>query len=147
MIDRDFGHWLAGFIAGEGCFYITRDSSRSVWRARFSMTLRSDDRSILEECQRRTNLGRLHNYFASSSGRQVTRWCIQSRDDCEKLVEILRRFPLRAKKASDFDIWRRAVVVQRAVRVGRADNSGVSAVMQELREELSHNRLRGIVAR
>lgn len=144
VVDRDFGHWLAGFIDGEGCFYITRDNQRAVYRARFSLSLRSDDRPILDEARDRTGLGRVHNYKGQNAN-QVSRWMIQSRADTEALVALLDRFPLRAKKRNDYAIWREAVFCQRAIRAGRSDNSEVASEMDRLKKELALERQKGIV--
>ena len=144
MSDRDFFNWLAGFIDGEGCFYITRDSKRSVWRARFALTVRSDDRPVVEEAQRKTGVGTIHNYFAQS-GSQVTRWVVQSRPDCEELVRLLDKYPLRAKKRGDFLIWKRAVATQREIRTGSADNAKVKEKMATLKEELAAERTKGVI--
>lgn len=89
MVDRDFGNWLAGFIDGEGSFYITRDKKRRPYRARFSIALRSDDRPILEECKSKSGIGSIHDY-KTPNGYYVTRWMVQSYSDCEELARILK---------------------------------------------------------
>jgi hypothetical protein len=145
MVDRDFGNWLAGFIDGEGCFYITRDNARGVYRARFSLTLRADDRAILEECHSRVGIGTLHNYKAQS-GNMVTRWIVQSYADVDELVEVLHRFPLRAKKRKDFEIWSRAAAAVRGnVALGRsANNTDLNITMSTLKSELAIMRTEGV---
>lgn len=146
MIDRDFGHWLAGFIDGEGCFYITRDRARRPWRARFSMALRADDRPILEECKRRTGIGTIHDY-KTPAGQTTTRWMIQSRADCAELQRLLTIYPLRAKKARDFEVWSEALVVERSVQTGRgADNEIVNERMATLKQKLAEVRREGLHA-
>lgn len=39
------------------------------------------------------------------------RWEISSKAQCARLVAVFDRYPLRAKKAADFTIWRQAVSV------------------------------------
>ncbi len=116
-LDDGFGHYLAGLIDGEGCFTIPRASARPdqathSYQCRFELGLRDDDLAILEEIQQRTGLGRLSPRSGKSSSRRnrpSIRWDIGSRRDCAGLVQILDRYPLRAKKAADYAIWRRAV--------------------------------------
>jgi hypothetical protein len=139
MVDKEFGNWLAGFIDGEGSFYIARHGSRSVYRPRFSLSVRSDDRPVIDEIHQRTQLGTVHEYKAST-GSMITRWDVQSRESCAALVVLLTKYPLRAKKKRDFEVWRRAVAIQDTIRSGRADNSSVSASMLALKEELAHVR-------
>src|SRR4051812_25416446 len=63
-LDADgFGHWLAGFIDGEGCFRLhTLYDSRyayTYYACYFALDLRDDDTAVLEECVKRTGLGRV----------------------------------------------------------------------------------------
>jgi hypothetical protein len=83
-LDDAFGHWLAGFADGEGCFSIIR------------------------------TVGQLAEFFT--------------------------RYPLRAKKRTDFAIWRQAVElwIQRRRRNGDWDAIGLLAT------ELSANRNKGL---
>lgn len=110
-MEDGFGHWLAGFIDGEGCFSIVRlkREGRICWALRFTLKLRADDRPILDECQRRAGgLGTIRETRPKGHHPQAM-WVIESRDGCLALAEILDRFPLRAKKARDYAIWREAL--------------------------------------
>lgn len=108
------------------------------------MALRSDDRPILEECQRRTKIGTIHDYTAPS-GSTITRWMIQSRDDCAELQRLLTEYPLRAKKSRDFVVWSEALEVERAIKTGRlADNEDVNEKMAELKQRLADVRREGL---
>lgn len=115
LAEDGFGHWIAGFIDGEGCFVITCDKRRMRARApyscRFEISVRDDDADVLKEIARRTGLG--HMAWCKQSGSAGTRpkasWRVMSRRDCLGLVALLDRFPLRAKKARDFEVWRTAV--------------------------------------
>lgn len=144
MIDRDYGNWLAGFIDGEGCFYITRDRTRTPWKARFSMSLRVDDRPALEAAQAALGIGTLHEY-QPANGQRVARWMVQSKHDVEALVAFIEQHPLRAKKREDFEVWRRAVSLSALTKTGRgADNSELNAAMLLLKQELAAVRTRGL---
>jgi hypothetical protein len=109
----DFGHWLAGFIDGEGCFIVARAHKRTNFMCRFQLTLRGDDAAILREIRAATGIGQLRTAHDKRKyvGNLCVVWQLQARADCLRLVELLDRFPLRAKKARDYAIWRRAVVV------------------------------------
>lgn len=108
-VDDGFGHWLAGFVNGEGCFNIGMWARTKCIRITFNIALRNDDAAILEEIHRRTGLGTLQRYGARGRSQAQVRWSVCNKRDCVRLVEIFDRYPLRAKKARDFAIWREAV--------------------------------------
>lgn len=108
MIDDAFGHWLAGFIDGEGHFAIRRDKSGH-FSCAFQLALRCDDEAILREIHERTGLGTLGRRLTGGRSRAQAVWRVSSKGDCLALSGLLQRFPLRAKKAYDLDIWSRAV--------------------------------------
>ena len=109
-MDEAFGHWLAGFIDGEGCFGIHRlkREGRICWALRFTLKLRSDDQPILEKCQRRTGAGCIRETKPPGHNPQAI-WIVESRGGCEVIAAILDHFPLRAKKARDYAIWGEAL--------------------------------------
>ena len=106
------GHWLAGLIDGEGSFIAhlfrpaTRPKSLNV-QIQMVVGLRADDKSVLEHCQGVTGLGKL-NYIKQNE-RHRWLWMVTRKADCQALVEILDRHPLRSKKSRDFAIWREIV--------------------------------------
>jgi hypothetical protein len=125
MIDDAFGHWLAGFIDGEGCFTIPahRSGGRPLqYSARLVVALRADDAAILREIRDRTGLGTLQVH--RSSGQRIDgsphhpglMWMVAAKRDCMGIVDLLDRYPLRAKKAADYAIWREAVLLWSKVR-------------------------------
>lgn len=106
-IDADFANYMAGLIDGEGCFSVHKKnvSGYETYDCQFSITMRSDDADILREMQRRLDgIGSIAIRDRTSSNPQV-RYCISSKKDCCVLREVLMAFPLRAKKARDFEIW------------------------------------------
>ena len=138
-IDKDsFGHWLSGFVDGEGCFGIycysnkrTNEFNPGALSFEFSIQLREDDRDILEEIQRYFNCGHL---AVGSRRKARAEGKVNARDQikfsCKKLSEILGaiiphfdEYPLRAKKRGDFEIWKRAVLLQVESARIRGDNN------------------------
>jgi hypothetical protein len=116
-VPPDFGNWLAGFIDGEGCFRIHRHVSRRgavYYQCRFLITIRHDDRPILEEIRRILGVGTLcvnrRQYARNENHKPVSILYVDCRAGAARLVEILDRYPLRAKKARDYALWREAVL-------------------------------------
>jgi hypothetical protein len=120
--------WLAGFADGEGYFQLRR-TRQCGWRIepRFRIHLRADDIQILER-------------LAETFGGHVRRgkngvwspqahWLVSSKADLLPLVGYFDRFPLRAKKAGDYAIWREAVLIF-------CENSGVHPELFRLHDAL-----------
>lgn len=126
-IDRDaFGNWLSGFTAGEGTFALNWKQYRDPIRAArclpspnctFAISLRNDDRHILEVIRSYWRAGTVKEYQYGVS-KPFALFQVQER---KALVSIViphfERYPLFAKKARDFAIWRRGVEL--TVAVGR----------------------------
>lgn len=108
-VDDAFGHWLAGFIDGEGCFFFHKHKLQFS-PPQFQLKLRDDDRAVLEECAVRTGLGRVLPIPRKDRSKPQCKWIIAKKADCLSLVALLDRYPLRAKKQHDFAIWREAVL-------------------------------------
>lgn len=108
-VPESFGHWLAGFFDGEGCFLILV-SSHGAPNCRAAITLRADDEQILQEIAGTISVGKV-SLQKASNGSPVATWSIHSRDDARVLAAIFKRFPLRAKKARDLQTWSSAVAV------------------------------------
>lgn len=117
-IDRNtFGHWLSGFVDGEGCFTLRafRRERPNVSRlesfvARFLITLRSDDVAILESIRSYWQCGRIRLHHRKTKSRPLCRYEIQRSADLQEIiVPHFEAYPLRAKKRRDFMIWKRAV--------------------------------------
>lgn len=143
-----FGNWFAGFVDGEGCFQICvygKGKSGPSYRCIFDITLRFDDAAILEELKQRTGIGSI-NYFQPSGKRaaRAVRWHIKNKDESLLLTRIFDRYPLRAKKARDYAIWREAVLSWHDGTKGRGLR-GDSSIMVRCREQLFALRREGRV--
>lgn len=138
-VSDDFGHWLAGFIDGEGCFSITYNGGRGnhSMRCQFRIALRSDDTPLLEECQRVTGLGTVYQQAGRGTDNPSAMWHVAHKSDAARLIELLDRFALRSKKARDYMIWREGVRIRNSRSGGRGSRPDV-----ELRARLEALRLR-----
>ena len=130
-IDPAFGHWLAGFADGEGCFYVARVVSRGYvnYRCAFSISLRDDDESILVEIRDTLGCGVLMRRAprpVAGFNSVAPMVCLQvgNKQDVRDLVMFFDRFPLRAKKARDYAIWREAVLEWHSKKRGGGRHHG-----------------------
>lgn len=127
--------WFAGFTDGEGCFQIRCCEGGYRYVPRFSIGLRADDGPVLEVLNkafggRMTYNGRRDSPWGAREGiAPQWRWEVVAKRDLVGLVAYFDRFPLRAKKASDFAIWRRAVHVYCASGGRAAELAGLHAAM------------------
>ncbi len=101
------GDWIAGFVAGEGCFAFHYDGSR--YRACFTLKLRDDDLPILERIRRFFGFGSVTRQGDDGTSRPSAVFRVWSLGDCLSLVDFFRRHDILAKKRNDFDVWARFV--------------------------------------
>jgi hypothetical protein len=106
--------WFAGFTDGEGHFGIasaTGKRQRDYWAPRFVIELRADDFAIIEALRAEFG-GRVQPIGKRTPGREPSlQWHVLGKRQLADLVSYFDRFPLRAKKARDYAIWREAVVI------------------------------------
>jgi hypothetical protein len=136
-IDREaFGHWLSGFVDGEGCFLLAMYARRAnplrkTPMASLRILLRADDLPILQEIQSFFGCGHINTdrrltcfatMKAPHEGRSLT--IGRAADLATRVVPHFERFTLRAKKARDFEVWKQGVLLVHRV-VGNSRGSGV----------------------
>jgi hypothetical protein len=121
--DRDaFGHWFSGFTDGEGCFYLgcVKHRRANTPIAQFYINLRQDDRAILEEIRAFLGVGVIYGHVTNQSQRnakpQSAFWVHRAKDVNLVLVPHFEKYPLRAKKARDFHIWKQGAELVYRVR-------------------------------
>jgi hypothetical protein len=122
-IDRDaFGHWLSGFVDGEGCFQlrysrVVSGNRKDVYKAPsagFYIKLRADDTTTLLLIQRYWQAGTLKRQANGSSRSPNPSSCLAIHRIgilAGVLVPHFERYPLRSKKSRDFAIWKQAVAI------------------------------------
>jgi hypothetical protein len=143
-LDPGFGHWLAGFIDGEGCFRIHVHKHRGQHDCRpeveFRLALRDDDAPILDEIVARTGIGCVTTHRRALQGNQkpAVEWKVTGQANTAKLVRLLDTYPLRAKKCRDFEIWKRAVRISARNRRGprSSEQTAVDWQLRQLAREL-----------
>jgi hypothetical protein len=119
VIEADYGNWLAGLIDGEGCFRVHKEKGGGYYACHFTLKLRDDDRAMLEEIVVMTGIGHVKaDASRSGNSKPCAVWTVHSKDACARLVTLLDRFPLRSRKARDYEVWRRAVAVWLSMRRG-----------------------------
>lgn len=126
-IDPGFGHWFAGFVAGEGSFNIT--SNRGAWQCTFAIALRDDDVAMLYEIQNQLGFGSVYPRKSQGKSNPQVEWKVGSLDECLRLIHVLDQFSLRPRKSKDYYVWRRAVFAKSA-----QDTKSFASLAQELRE-------------
>lgn len=121
-MDDAFGHWLAGFTDGEGCFQLTtRDGV--AYGCRFAITLRRDELPILQEIQSALGVGAIYLKQAQSVANPQASYSVDRKAECATIVDVFTRYPLRAKKRADFVIWTEAVAKWNERRRAKVDFS------------------------
>ncbi len=107
-LDPDFGHWFAGFVDGEGCFYI------HPLGCRFILVMRADDEDVLRTIQETLGIGRISYRFrnlGADGAHPQFRLEVARKADCAWLTTVFDQFPLRSRKAADYAVWREAALL------------------------------------
>lgn len=109
-LDPQFCHWLAGQVDGEGSFQLK--SKRHIWWLELTISLRADDRPMLQMIQEQ--LGRGHCYphpvAKGANPHSHLRYMLRfaNATDTRFIVALFERYPLRSKKRRDFELWAEA---------------------------------------
>jgi hypothetical protein len=136
-VEDAFGHWLAGFADGEGCFTILCVNGTYV--PSFQINLRADDAPILVEIHDTLGIGFLTTPRKTGGPNKQIAWMVSDRQGTAKLVEIFDKYPLRAKKRRDYEIWRKAVRERNRITQGSRKRGECRdwQPMKELKADLS----------
>lgn len=143
-----FLHWLAGLIDGEGCFFARfypQADGRMPLTLRAEITLRADDREVLEDIRRNLGLGAItYRPSRGTNWSATVTWRVSGREDCQLLVQFLDQAPLRSKKKRDYMLWRDIVALYAQFKRGgvgaRAANDPLIQRITLLTEQLREAR-------
>jgi hypothetical protein len=125
------GGFVAGLIAGDGCFAIQPNNGGSAWCCLLAVRLRADDTPLLARMCRWSGVGKLSPVSARATSRPQTCWTVQRQADCLRMVSILDRHRLLGKKLGEYDIWRTAVAAW--TRRGGDSHAVVADCLKRLR--------------
>jgi hypothetical protein len=108
--DAGFAYWLMGLIDGEGHFGIKaqRGPGSETHVPFFALKLRADERPTMDYILRELRIGQVQDE-RRTDGNPMVRWVVQSKPDCQRLVDVVDKYGLRAKKRMDYALWREAV--------------------------------------
>ena len=136
--DAGFAYWLSGLIDGEGHFAI-KAHSRGTHAPYFQLKMRADERGTLDRIRRLLGVGVVS--IESKEPNPMAKYVIQDKAGCQRLVDLLDKYPLRAKKQLDYWTWREAVCEWTSRPRGNRWHGAVdNAHMAELRSRLMENR-------
>lgn len=117
---RAFGAWLSGFTDAEASFILRINpdkregrEGRSFCIAYYRITLRADDRKILETIRSFWQCGTLHHAKAHPNVRNAKPTTVYNiariADLMETVIPHFEAYPIFSKKRRDFAIWRKGV--------------------------------------
>ncbi len=119
--DRFFD-FIAGFVTGEGSFYVTVQRSQSRWpqvSCGFSVKVRADDETLIRSIWRALDYAGNIHHIASRRYRYewdtVTRHdsillLVRNLDDLNRIIiPFFDRHGLRGRKRENYELWKQAV--------------------------------------
>lgn len=145
VIDLLPGDYIAGFTDGEGCFYLTYRKETKIhrkgspiyfrWITYFAIVVRTDDLPILKGIEYTLRCGKI----SFTRIHDTARYNVQNiKDIVEKVIPFFEKYPLRAKKRQDFELWKEATqIVQRNLynnKYRRSDNKRLVEIRNEMRK-------------
>jgi hypothetical protein len=110
--DAGFAYWLSGLIDGEGHFAI-KAHTRGSHAPGFTLKLRADEEGTVRLIHRTLRIG-IVSFENRGDANPMVKWCVQDKEGCQRLVDLLDKYPLRAKKRVDYTTWREAASVRRS---------------------------------
>ncbi len=110
--DEALHHFIAGFVSGEGSFFIT--ARRAISRRKptlqvvcgFSIKLRGDDRELIESIHTALGLDCTIHDRGNGAVMLIVR---KLSDLTERVIPFFDRYPLRGHKREDYELWRKVV--------------------------------------
>ena len=143
------GDYVAGFIDGEGCFYLTYRSEIRYdrpgkpkyfrWTPYFAINIRADDKEILEKIKDTLGCGNIYTLNRKEQWGSMVQYIIQNLDDLyAKVLPFFKKYPLRAKKRHDFELWSKALEIMHEKKKSKTrctpeDHKKLSSIREEMR--------------
>jgi hypothetical protein len=110
--DEALNHFIAGYVSGEGSFYISAPkTSAGQVQCGFSLKVRDDDRELVEMVRR--TLDNVGHIYPSAAGRgtAVTLMIRRLGELINTVIPFFDLYPLRGKKHANYDLWKQAVLM------------------------------------
>ena len=106
--------YIAGFIDGEGCFYIHNKKNTGSWTFHINIRLRDDDKEILYEMKKsNNNIGNISiqkerkNKINNSISKPMCNYRITNKKDIDIFIKLMDG-KFHAKKKRDFEVFKEA---------------------------------------
>lgn len=102
-------YFLAGFIAGEGCFGIYKLKKRpNSYNILFTIEVNKKDLRILKEIKKALKCGHLHGRYKRP---KIVRFQISNkREIIDKLIPFMDRYLIASYKKKQYERWRKKVI-------------------------------------
>jgi hypothetical protein len=125
------GSFLSGFALGEGSFMIVcrrRGDYVRKWKISAAFNVSQKDRAPLELFRETLGCGTIRR-----AGNNGWYWEVNRLSDIRtRVIPFFERFPFLGRKAVDFDLFRRAVVLLSTEIVSEADYAAVLALREDM---------------
>ena len=105
------GHFIAGYISGEGSFYITLPQAVSGQvQCGFALKVQAADRELVELI--RQTMGESGRLYVSAARGGTVAWQVRSqRELVSVIIPFFDRYPLRGQQQRTYVLWRQAVLL------------------------------------
>lgn len=120
---RDWLYWFTGFFDGEGSLHASLPSAKSMPTIGLQVVQRDDDVQVLQQIVDVFRCGSINLRVEKENSRYRSKatktyvWLIR---DCRTMAQLFipffDRFPLRTKKAMEYQFWRELVLLKAADR-------------------------------
>lgn len=110
---------ISGFVVGEGCFYVESGYDKKYRfkhriRLAFCIEVKSEDKEILEEIQKKINCGNIYCLdFGRYKGYEQKKWkphvkyrVSNQKDIIEKVIPFFEKYPLFGTKLKSFSVFK-----------------------------------------
>ena len=136
--------YIVGFTDGEGCFaiLITKHKTKKAGKDAnlcFEIELRADDKPILELIQKRLDCGRIVELNYERYGwKPHVKFVVRKQNEIlYKVIPFFKKFPLKAKKRKDFELFCQAADIFR--KKDHLSEEGINRLLK-IREFMNNRR-------